>query len=258
MVCEQGALPLKKAKVKVGCCGFAAAQKKYAQLFPVIEVQQTFYQPPALTTLQRWRQVFPPEFEFTLKAWQLITHEAHSKTYHRLKLKLSEEERQQSGFFKDSPIVRQAWETTYACATALHSRLVLFQCPASFKPTPINLERMRTFFGSIKRGGLQLVWEPRGDWPDQLVTELCQELDLIHGVDPFVRPSLTPRLSYYRLHGGKDYRHKFEEAELAALIKQLPPEGESYVLFNNINMLEDAQKFQSLLANQPGYNPYSL
>lgn len=245
MVSKQGQLN----KVKVGCCGFASSQKSYAELFPVVEVQQTFYQPPRLSTLERWRQEFPAEFEFTLKGWQLITHEGWSQTYRRLKRPLSEQERAQCGFFKDSVLVREAWATTYACALALRADLVLFQCPASFKPTTINLARMRAFFGSINRGELKLVWEPRGDaWPDSLVAALCKELDLIQAVDPFVRSSLTPHLNYYRLHGGPDYRHNFTEAELTALIKQLSPEAESYVLFNNVNMLQDAQRFQALLA----------
>lgn len=176
-------------RIKVGCCGFATSQQKYAELFEVIEVQQTFYQPPGLTTLERWRNTFPSNFEFTLKAWQLITHEAWSKTYKRLKLNLSEQERKDCGFFRDTPIVHHAWETTYRCALALNARLVLFQCPNSFKPTSPNIERMRSFFDSIERGELQLLWEPRGDWPDSLVSELCHELNLIHAVDPFVSSS---------------------------------------------------------------------
>ncbi len=54
--------------VKVGCCGFPIARARYAQQFPVVEVQDTFYQPPAHKTLERWRAEVPADFEFTLKA----------------------------------------------------------------------------------------------------------------------------------------------------------------------------------------------
>jgi uncharacterized protein YecE (DUF72 family) len=61
--------------IKIGCCGFPVAQARYARHFPVVEVQQTFYQVPSLATLAGWRERLPSDFEFTLKAWQLITHE---------------------------------------------------------------------------------------------------------------------------------------------------------------------------------------
>lgn len=48
--------------------------REYFERFSIVEVQQTFYEPPARSTLLRWRESAPQGFEFTLKAWQLITH----------------------------------------------------------------------------------------------------------------------------------------------------------------------------------------
>jgi len=110
-----------KSMVKVGCCGFRMAMAEYALRFPVVEVQQTFYQPPKVQTLERWRAEAPPDFEFTLKAWQLITHEARSPTYRRLKRNLTEQELNECGAFRPSAIVREAWSTTLACACARSS-----------------------------------------------------------------------------------------------------------------------------------------
>src|SRR5918911_676564 len=95
--------------IKVGCCGFRSARAEYYALLPAVEVQHTFYQPPRLTTLAQWRAEAPPAFEFTLKAWQLITHRASSPTYRRLKRELSAEERDGAGSFRASEIVREAW-----------------------------------------------------------------------------------------------------------------------------------------------------
>jgi uncharacterized protein YecE (DUF72 family) len=67
-------------KIQVGCCGFAAAKAKYHKNFAVVEIQQTFYQPPQEKTAEKWRNEAPPDFEFTLKAWQLITHPPQSPT----------------------------------------------------------------------------------------------------------------------------------------------------------------------------------
>jgi uncharacterized protein YecE (DUF72 family) len=223
----------------------------YVQSFPVVEVQQTFYQPPQLSTLERWRAIAPPHFEFTLKAWQLITHEARSPTYKRLKRELDETERAQCGAFRSTRIVEEAWQTTLACALALQARRVLFQCPASFTPTTENVARMRQFFASIEpergRGDLLFLWEPRGDWPQELTRDLCRELGLTHVVDPFKARTQTPEQCYFRLHGRKEKGFMHATEELEELFMMLPVEAVSYVLFNNVRMLDDAIKFQELM-----------
>ena len=111
--------------VKVGLCGAGMALTSYAQRFGVLEVQQTFYEPPREATLRRWRATVGPAFEFTVKAWQLITHEARSSTYRRLRTPLSAQERAEVGGFRWTPIVERAWETTLECAAILDAtRLV--------------------------------------------------------------------------------------------------------------------------------------
>jgi uncharacterized protein YecE (DUF72 family) len=222
------------------------AQREYVRSFKVVEVQQTFYQPPQISTLEKWRAEAPDDFEFTLKAWQLITHESRSPTYRRLKRALSEEEREECGSFRPTAIVKEAWEVTRACAEALKARLVLFQCPASFTPTSQHIEDLRRFFTSVERQGLQFLWEPRGGWPDQTVRELCAELELIHVVDPFAARTLTPQLCYFRLHGRSGFRYVYEDDELEELLRMLPRGRKSYVLFNNVRMAQDAARFQAM------------
>jgi uncharacterized protein YecE (DUF72 family) len=234
---------------QIGCCGFPIIKTKFAERFHVVEVQQTFYEPPKISTLQNWRSLVPANFEFTLKAWQIITHAAKSPTYRRLKTKLTENECDQCGSFQTTPVVQRAWETTRVCAEALSASLVLFQCPASFTPTPENLAQMRRFFTSIERHNLKLLWEPRGNWPDSLVLSLCRELDLIHAVDPFLSRSVTSDFIYFRLHGGKDFKHVFSEEELRKIASLIPAGKPAYVMFNNINMSEDACRFQLLMSS---------
>ncbi len=223
---------------------------KYADHFCVGEVQQTFYEPPRIPTLERWRAMAPAHFEFTLKAWQLITHTARSPTFRRLKTKLNVEELAQCGSFQDTPIVQFAWERSRDCAKALAARHLLFQCPTSFTPTPANLEKMRRFFSQIERGGLKLLWEPRGEaWPADLVRTLCRELELVHVVDPFVSRTTSSDLIYFRLHGGNDFKHVYSDTELATLLAMTPPAMPAYVMFNNIAMLNDAARLKSLTLN---------
>ena len=238
-------------QVKVGCCGFRMARAEYLTQFPVVEVQQTFYQPPRVKTLEGWRAEAPDDFEFTLKAWMLITHEARSPTYRRLKRELTEQEREQCGSFRPTPIVSEAWDVTFKCAEALAARRILFQCPASFKPTKENIKHMRAFFNGIERPhDLQLLWEPRGGWPDATVRELCRELDLTHVVDPFAARTVTPDRCYFRLHGRTGFRYVYEDDELEELYAMLPRDETSYVLFNNVRMREDAARFQKLIEQE--------
>lgn len=56
-------------KIFVGCCGFPVNKKEYFKNFEVVEIQQTFYQPPEkIETIKKWREEAPSNFEYTLKA----------------------------------------------------------------------------------------------------------------------------------------------------------------------------------------------
>ena len=206
--------------MKVGMCGFTIGAAAYFKKFDVVEVQQTFYDPPPISTLERWRAQAPPDFEFTMKAWQVITHFGTSRTYRRLRSPFSEREKAEAGGFRLTDTVLRAWDTTVASARALRATAILFQCPASFRATDENVSAMRKFFREIERPlGVTLMWEPRGRWPDDVVAGLCRELSLIHAVDPFIRPSLTPELTYWRLHGNKSHYASYTDEELAQLTR---------------------------------------
>jgi uncharacterized protein YecE (DUF72 family) len=235
---------------KVGTCGFGLAKEAYARAFSCVEIQHTFYQPPQVKTLERWRSEMPANFEFTIKAWQLITHDAKSPTYRRLKRKLSETERREAGYFRATTIVTEAWETTLASAKALKAKTILFQCPASFKPSQENIASMEKFFASIDRQGFNLCWEPRGGWDAKVVRSICTRLQLWHVVDPFVDKSVTPDKCYFRLHGRNGWRYQYEAGELAELAAALPKRKAGYVFFNNSKMTEDALRFCRIVGDR--------
>lgn len=188
----------------------------------------------------------PVDFEFTLKAWQLITHDAKSPTYRRLKRKLTDSERREAGYFRSTSIVKEGWEATLVSAKALRARAILFQCPASFRQTPENMLNLANFFTSIDRNDLNLCWEPRGDWDSGVVRSICVKLQLTHVVDPFVAKTVTPNHSYFRLHGRGGWRYQYEANELEELAAIVRPQKSSYVFFNNRKMTEDALRFCKL------------
>jgi uncharacterized protein YecE (DUF72 family) len=234
--------------VKLGMCGFTINAATYYRQFPVVEVQQTFYDPPPPATLERWRAEAPPHFEFTMKAWQVITHLGTSRTYRRLRSPFPDHARAEAGGFRLNDTVFAAWLTTLHCAELLRATAILFQCPASFKATADNIAAMREFFAVIERPrDVRLLWEPRGDWPDDIVRGLCEELDLIHAVDPFVRPSLTPQLIYWRLHGNRSHYARYTDDELRQIHAWLPPNDvDAYVMFNNIPRVHDIRRYREL------------
>ena len=234
-------------KISIGCCGFAKAQAEYYRHLQAIEIQKTFYQLPRLKTAQRWREEAPEGFEFTLKAWQLITHHPRSPTYRRLRMEIPEEERDRYGFFQPTDEVFQAWEKTKRIAEALRARIVVFQCPASFAPSDEHKDNMRFFFGEIERGDLTFAWEPRGEWGDEEIKELCRQLDLVHCVDPFQRRPVYGDFAYFRLHGIGGYRYRYTDEDLTRLLEWCRQFDRVYCFFNNVSMWESALRFRQLL-----------
>lgn len=235
--------------VYVGCCGWQESRARYFVEFPVVELQDTFYQPPSVELAGKWRRDAPAGFQFAMKAWQLITHAASSPTYRRLKEAV--ENRMACGYFRRTDEVRAAWQRTLAIARALEAVTIVFQCPASFRETPENIANLAGFFERIERDCL-LAWEPRGPWRAEAIREICSTLDLVHCVDPFQAEPVHGRAVYFRLHGLGGYRYRYSDEELERLrrlVLRHVEEGRNpaYVMFNNTNVLEDARRFRGLL-----------
>ncbi len=242
----------------VGCCGWSQAKNRYFDEFPAVELQSTFYELPSAALAEKWRALAPASFHFCLKAWQLITHTPASPTYRRLKSKLSAAESELVGSFRQTEQVWLAWERTQSIARVLRAKVILFQCPGSFCPQRENIANLRAFFSQIERGQFQIAWEPRGEWPLELVQQLCSELKLIHCIDPLKvgaaahsQKSLTSA-TYWRLHGRSGYSYRYVDGDLVELRGLLQKRmtavsGDAYVFFNNIWMKQDARKFRDLI-----------
>lgn len=237
---------MSRASVYVGCCGFPVNRRTYYAHLDAVEVQQTFYNPPREATARRWREEAPADFPFAMKAWQLITHPASSPTYRRLRRPL-EGPREAYGFFRPTEEVWAAWEETRNIARALRAAWIIFQCPARFTPTAEHVANLRAFFSRVGRETWRLGWEPRGDWPPDLVRDLCAELDLVHVVDPFKARPVTEGVAYFRLHGKTGYRYRYDEDDLRRLAAWCEDFEEVWVMFNNVSMWNDARAFRALV-----------
>jgi len=233
--------------IKVGCCGFTEARSKYFKKFNLVEVDQTFYQMPQPKTVQRWRQEAGRNFEFTVTAWQLITHPPDSPSYEKLKEPLKPKKLRNYGSFQLTSEVLSAWDRTVHVADALGARVIVFLSSPSFIPEKTHIDNLTKFFGSVERHGLRMVWEPGRNWPEDLVMSLCRDLELTHGADLHVRPPLTAPPWYLRLHGQGDVGGRYTDKSLKDLLRVAKKLPETYVLFCHDEMLADATRLKKLM-----------
>ncbi len=238
--------------IKVGCSGFQEARSKYYNEFQMVEVQQTFLQPPPLGTVFKWRNQAPRDFEFTVRAWQIITHEPTSPSYQNLRETLPARALAGCGFFKPTRIVMEAWQRTDAIAEALKSRVIVFQTPKDFTQTPFNIRNFKNFFRRINRKKYYFVWEPGDKWHPNTIRELCSELDLIYSADP-LRPNYVSHgpIQYFRLRGKAGFRSRYIEDDFSNIFASVKNGRPTYFVLNNASMLFDARNFQKYVQEHP-------
>ena len=142
----------------------------------------------------------------------------------------------------------------------LRSHVCLVQCPPSFVQNRVNTNNLRGFFKRIPRDRVKIIWEPRHKtWHSnpQLVRQICQELDLVHGVDILKRaPQSSGELSYIRLHGlpsETSYKYSYTDEDLRNLLQRVEEleTKTTYVMFNNMTMVDDCLRFKALVAGSP-------
>jgi len=181
--------------------------KYYAQRFPSVEINYTFYRMPNVRTLQGWAKETPDGFTFTLKAPRRITHELR---------------------------LRDAGDPlTYFCDTAktLKKKLgaMLFQLPPFLKK---DLSRLKDFLGVLP-SGQRVAFEFRNEsWQVDEVYEtlrahgamLCVT-DTDEGDTPFVA---TADHGYVRLR-----RTHYDDADLRGWVERIAaqPLERTYVYF---------------------------
>lgn len=241
--------------IKVGCCGwgffrpkdflgdkankFKSILQAYSSIFPCVEINSTFYRIPRIETAKKWREEvdeIKKDFEFTVKCNQLITH--------------------QIKFSKNSV---EIFNIMKEICKNLKSKIMLFQTPASFKACKENLKRMEEFFEVIKRNGIKLIWEPRGEWLEdvELLKKTCKKFELVECVDIFRNEPVyfgKEKIAYFRLHGfgvKNIYNYNFSKQELEELkdkVKSIEEKvNEVWVMFNNTMMYKNALDFMKLM-----------
>ncbi|RLG88219.1 MAG: DUF72 domain-containing protein [Thermoprotei archaeon] len=246
--------------ILTGCCGFNVSRRKYFQLFKVVELQETFYRPPTLSTLERLRNEAPPDFVFTFKVWQVLTHSPKSPTWKKAKLDVDKETLSRLGSLKPTKENFEIWEKMREIAKVINAKVAIFQTPPSFGYSKENYESAYNFFKSINRDGLLIGWEPRGTWKEHrdILERLISEVEVIHVTDLLrEEPVIVSKVMYTRLHGlgprEVNYKYKYTDDDLSRLASILTKYSDNvseyYVMFNNVYMVDDSLRFKNIAQN---------
>ncbi|WP_324808752.1 DUF72 domain-containing protein [Sphingomonas sp. LY29] len=185
-----------------------SAIERYATVFPVVEINSSFYRSHRFSTWERWRDLVPQDFRFSVKIPKSISHERKLVDCEELL----------------TPFLEQV-----ACLGEKLGILLLQLPPKLAFEAPIA----DCFFHKlVSASKSQVVCEPRH--PSWLGAEADQLLGR-HGVarvaaDPERFPgAMTPGgwlgLHYYRLHGSPSmYRSSYRD-RIGYLVERLSSEG---------------------------------
>jgi uncharacterized protein YecE (DUF72 family) len=179
----------------------------YAERFPTVEINNTFYRMPAEAMLAQWSEQVPARFTFTLKAPKRITHV----------LRLQEADSHVAEF------VRRA--------DTLGGKLgvLLFQLPPFLKK---DVPRLRDFLALLPPGTRAAVEFRSTSWQDDEVYQTLRErgailcvTDTDEGETPFVA---TSDWGYVRLR-----RTHYDDQDLRAWVDRIAAAGlpKTYVYF---------------------------
>ncbi|MBQ1011949.1 DUF72 domain-containing protein [Micromonospora sp. M51] len=235
----------------------------YARQFPLVEVDATYYSPPAEATARLWAERTPPGFTFNVKAFSLLT--GHPTRVSALYKDLRPETDKKNVYPDDLPA--QSYEEVWTRFLSALDPLVeagklgalLFQFPPWFTIKRANKQYLLEV--AKRCAPLRPVYEFRhaswfdGDNADETLAFLREHhlpyvcVDMPQGHRSSLPPVLaaTADLAVMRFHGhsdkwtSKDIHEKFgyhyskrELADWAPKLRELADEaGQTHVLMNN-------------------------
>ncbi|MFH1878190.1 MAG: DUF72 domain-containing protein [Candidatus Omnitrophota bacterium] len=241
--------------LKIGCCGFPVTMDKYFKSLNFVEVQKTFYKPPALKTVRRWRAMAPEEFEFAVKAWHIITHDTPFPEYNARGRRTGKNGSKKHGFFRPTDEVFMAWEKTEEIASILGAGILVFECPGTFLPDKTNKTNLLGFFKKINRKKYIFVMEFNEAWSRNDVKSICGDAGLIPASDPFRHEIHQGSARYFKLNGMNGRESKYSGWDMKRLSDFCANEakrmkdGNVYAVFGNSNMFKDAGRFNWISKN---------
>jgi uncharacterized protein YecE (DUF72 family) len=205
----------------------------YAERFPTVEVNNSFYRLPSAEVFRAWRRRTPDGFIFAVKASRFITHVKRLRD------------------------PQSALTLLIERAGHLESKLgpILFQLPPRFRRDLARLEQFLRALPAHARAVMEFR-DPSWDTPE--VYELLQQFRVGYCImiDPKLPcvPIVTGRLLYARFHSPGGVGPAFGRRRLRAWVQRfdalLRDADAGYIYFNNDARgaaVEDAQTLRALL-----------
>ncbi|MCA8407990.1 DUF72 domain-containing protein [Burkholderia cenocepacia] len=129
-----------------GCSSAEARLRYYASVFPIVEVDSSYYAMPSASNSALWVERTPAEFVFDMKAFRLFTgHQTEPKFFPRdLQAELPDTGKKNL-YYKDvpPPIIEELWSRFFEALRPLHEAgklgAVLFQFPHWVTAAPKSL-----------------------------------------------------------------------------------------------------------------------
>lgn len=188
--------------------------ERYAQVFSIVEVNNSFYRLPERSTFESWRDRTPEGFTFVVKASRYLTHVKRLRD-------------------AEAPVAT-FWDRVSALGPKRGP--VLFQLPPRF---PADAERLATFLAWLP-GSMRAAWEFRDpSWMrDDVFSLLDRRGDALVLADrPGFRGPMvvTGGWSYVRFHQGSRRGPDYRRDKLRRWADRLAdlPVRDVWVFFNN-------------------------
>lgn len=258
----------------------------YAERFPIVEVDATYYALPAERTAALWVERTPADFTFNIKAYSLLTQ--HPTRVASLPKDLREAAGDKARVYaKDLPadVVDEVWRMFGDALRPLHAAgklgVVLFQFPEWFVPNKAAKEYVEHCAGRLPDCRLAVEFR-RGSWmdPSERADRTLEWLrglglpyvcvDMPQGFASSVPPvvaATAPDVAFVRFHGrnaetwkkkgistAERFNYLYSKAELRAWQQPLFDLGEQvkrvHVMFNNCyrdNAVRNAAQLADLL-----------
>jgi uncharacterized protein YecE (DUF72 family) len=187
----------------------------YANVFGTVELNAPFYRWPKPATVRRWKRDAPPNFIYSVKVNQLITHE------------------------KRMVHTKQLVRSYYEMAAVLGDKMgcFLFQFPPSHHFSPSRLKSIVTQLDPAYRNVVE--FRHKSWWRDSVYRALAERGITFCAVSAPRLPATLPpgqRVAYLRLSGRtRWYRHNYSAEELRRWLDQIQKSGaeEAWIYFNN-------------------------
>ena len=240
---------IKTSKLFIGCSGFHYKEWKnvfypeglpqtkwfqfYTTQFNTIEINSTFYKFPTSKSLQKWHDISPDDFRFSVKAPRLVTH------------------------YKKFNECGQYLDDFYdACKDGLKNKLgcVLFQLPPQAK---YSQEFLNSIINSLDLSFKNVIeFRDENWWQQQVYEKLGENKIIMSGIShpKLPDPAIANTKSiYYRFHGVPVlYKSAYDADFLNKKIREITSSNidEAWIYFNNTwgtGAIENAKYIQQQL-----------